>query len=200
MEVSVHPPNMMDNKGELLPSSFIPFCAYQSNVLGSLLPDLPFTSCSLAYHTVLDGQLCYYFNVSSMATKVTQEGRTNGLMILLDFAPPTISEVKTESETKWGRESAIIGMSENNKNSVRLFVQTLSRFSSFAISCLQKMIGTKSFLGLPDDIKKCQDEALEECHLKQFFKDVTEDCGCVPWGLDKLRKLDSEVSHHVIQD
>ena len=193
---------MTDKDGRLLPTSFIPFCSYQSNILGVLQPEMPFTSCSLAQPTVLDGQLCYYFNVSSFAKKVTKMGKSNGLLMLIDHGPPTKNKEEKYVELEWSRESAKVGQSKNYKNSVRVFVQTHSRFStfksgSFAISSPKRMVGTQGFMEFPDDIKKCQVEALEECHVNNFFRNVKEECSCVPWGLERLGTVDSGVSPQV---
>ena len=201
--MSLHPPNMTDSKGRLLPTSFIPFCAYQSNVLGLFSPNFPFTSCILTQNTVLDGQLCYSFNVSAFSTQVLKKGRHNGLMMLLDFGPTKNKKIQTNLDSEWRKESKRINRSKKDQDSVRVFVQTLSRFSSyetgsFAMSSLQKMIGTESFLDFPDGIKKCQVEDLEECLTSAFFRSIKERCGCIPWGLDKLRAEDSGVSHSVV--
>ena len=201
--MSLHPPNMTDSKGRLLPTSFIPFCAYQSNVLGLFSHNLPFKSCILTQTTVLDGQLCYSFNISSFATHALKKGRHNGLLMLLDFGPTKNIKVQKKIDPEWKRETERIIRSNKDKNSVRVFIQTLSRFSSFetgsfAMSSLQKMIGTNSFLDFPDDMKKCQVEDLEECYTNNFFRAVKERCNCIPWGLDKLRAEDSGVSHSVV--
>ena len=201
-EVSLHPPNMTDTKGRLLPTSFIPFCAYQANVLGVLSPELPFTSCSLAQATVLDGQICYNLKVTTQESK---KDRKNGLLLLLDFGPKNDKATEREDEadeTDMDNSTISYESSFEDKTSVRIFLQTLSRFSSFkmgsyAMSAFQRMIGTKSFLDFPDDLKKCQVEALEDCHTKKYFERVQEECGCVPWGLDKLAAVDSGVSQQV---
>ena len=61
-ELSLNPPHMLGIGGTLLPSSFLPFCAYQSQVLGEKGTGLPLTPCSLATPTLLAGQLCYSLN------------------------------------------------------------------------------------------------------------------------------------------
>ena len=41
--------------------------------------------------------------------------------------------------------------------------------------------------------QNCQTEDMEECHYFSFFKKIEEKCGCVSWGLEKLREVGSEV-------
>ena len=61
-ELSLNPPHMLGAERTLLPSSFLPFCAYQSEVLGEVGTGLPVTPCTLATPTLLAGQICYSFN------------------------------------------------------------------------------------------------------------------------------------------
>ena len=189
--MSLHPPHMTDSKGNILPAGFIPFCAYQSNILGDLAPRLPFISCSQAQPTVIEGQLCYSINTSSVATDVTKSGGDNGLLLLLDFGPSKTSEVEEGKEEEDEHDKDLpmdIRMSDNDKTSAKVYVQTLSGFSSFgkgdyAVSALKRMKGTQSFLEFPNDVKECQVESRDKCRILEFFETVQDQCGCVPWSL-----------------
>ena len=198
-EVSLNPPSMVDSVGRPLSASFIPFCAYQSNILGAFTPDLPFKSCSLSQPTVLDGQLCFTLDVNKIANEKASNGRKNGLVMLLDYGPTKLIGAQNSLDSDMDSTNIDIEMSNEDKTSARVFVQTLSRFSgygegSYAMSALKKMGGTKNFLEFPDEMKKCQVEVLEECNYYKYFERVQEECGCVPWGLDKLAAVDSGVS------
>ena len=190
MEMSLHPPHMINSEESPLPAAFIPFCAYQSNVLGVLEADLPFTSCSLALPTVLDGQLCYSINISNIAKEKTKSGGDNGLLILLDSGPSKTEEEKKGKEEKavHDKENPVDIIPNDEKTSAKVYVQTLSGFSSFgegdyAVSALKKMKGTQSFLDFPNDVKKCQIESRDNCRILEFFESVQDQCGCVPWEL-----------------
>ena len=198
-EVSLNPPSMIDSAGRPLPASFIPFCAYQSNILGTFTPNLPFKSCSLSQTTVLDGQLCFTLDVSKISKDKVSNGRRNGLVMLLDFRTTEIIETQNSLDSDMEKTNIDIEQSNEDKTSARVFIQTLSRFSgygegSYAMSALKKMGGTKNFLEFPDDMKKCQVGALEGCHYDNYFERVQEECGCVPWGFDKLALNNSGVS------
>ena len=55
---------------------------------------------------------------------------------------------------------------------------------SFALSAVKQILPTEDFLGLNDDIKKCQDqETYEECTTRAFTRDITEKCLCTPFAL-----------------
>ena len=201
-EISLHPPHMTDSKGRLLPAALIPFCAYQTNVLGLLSPDLPFISCSLALPTVLDGQLCYSINASNIAKGETKSGRDNGLLMLLDVGPTKPQENKNREDEKKKvykkGKSVDIDISNRDKTSARVYLQTLSGFSSFgegdyAMSALTKMTGRKSFLEFPDSLKKCQIESMDKCRISEYFETVQDQCGCVPWSLIDFKAVSSEV-------
>ena len=85
-EVSLHPPHLLDSSGSLTPAALIPFCAYQTNMtlLGEKKEGLKFTVCSKFKATVLDGQLCYSLNLSSIQTLKSKPGEKASLMIFID--------------------------------------------------------------------------------------------------------------------
>ena len=189
-EMSLHPPHMTDSKGNLLPGAFIPFCAYQTQVLGVLETDLPFISCSMARPTILDGQLCYSINISNIAKEVTKSGGDNGLLILLDSGPSKTEEEKggNDEEDVHDKDNPVDITPNDEKTSAKVYVQTLSGFSSFgegdyAVSALKKMKGTQGFFDFPNEVKKCQIEDQDNCRIEEYFRTVQDRCGCVPWGL-----------------
>ena len=119
--------------------------------------------------------------------------------MLLDFRTTEIIETQNSLDSDMEKTNIDIEQSNEDKTSARVFIQTLSRFSgygegSYAMSALKKMGGTKNFLEFPDDMKKCQVGDLEGCHYDNYFERVHEQCGCVPWGFDKLALNNSGVS------
>ena len=181
-EMSLHPPHMTDSLGRLLPAAFIPFCAYQANFLGVLSPDLPFISCSQALPTVLDGQLCYSINSTNSFTSVSKNGRDNGLLMLLDVGPTKVQESGEESKEVWEEGMSVnTEMSDEEKTSARVYVKTLSEFSSFGegdfvMSALKRMTAREKFLEFPNNLKKCQIEARDKCRILEYFERVQDQC------------------------
>ena len=77
-----HPPHL---RNDVL-SSFIPFCAFKSDLTMSKpspvwLPGISFPLCSSFLPTILEGQLCYKIQVNATA----DQGKANELMMLLDY-------------------------------------------------------------------------------------------------------------------
>ena len=195
---------MVDARGRILPSSFIPFCAYQTTVQGLTSRerrDLPFTACSQAQPTVLHGQLCYSFNVTNIAgNKATKMGKSNGLLLLIDIGTDAHATDKNETKTELTRETKSFEKetSSEHKTAAKIFVSTLSEFSYYgssnssfySMSALKNMVASKSFMEFPDAVKKCQVEELEKCRIYNYFKNVQEQCQCVPWQLATFKHSD----------
>ena len=97
--VSNHPPHLIEKRGNLSPSAFIPFCSYSSDMdtTGQLIDGLQFPVCTKFHPTVLDGELCYTLDISSLDTKA---GKEQGLLLLLDFNQERNIQVETNPNTK----------------------------------------------------------------------------------------------------
>lgn len=203
--MSIHPPHMADSTGKVLPSSFLPVCAYQSRVLGEDREGLSITPCSLATPTILDGQLCYSLNIMNIANTTSAKGEQNSLVMLLDFGETwSTKNHKPTSGPKWTKdiESFDTSMSNKEKISAREYVQTLSQIShfgsgSFEMTALKKVVGTSEFMELPDGIKKCSKGNLEKCRTTSYLAKLQEHCQCIPWNLRYTSHLASEVESSV---
>ena len=128
-------------------------------------------------------------------------GKQNSLLLLLDIGTsnsPVIEKKTTKAELTEEAKSVDMEMSNEDKTSARIYVQTLSENShfgagSYSLSALKHMVGSSSFMEFPDAIKKCQTETLEECHYMNYFEKLKEQCQCVPWNLHLLNPIDAEV-------
>ena len=188
-EVSLHPPHLVDSNGSLTPAALIPFCAYQTNMtlLGQTRQGLPFTACSQFKPTVLEGQLCYSLDLSSVPKDGSKHGVESGLMMIID----------SSSNFDLDIESSGNSLSIKTKpfgDDSRIYLNTLASFTdhrpgSYAISAVKKMEGTDTFLDLPIENRNCQLQTLENCQVQQYVKEVKKECGCVPWALSKVLTL-----------
>ena len=98
-----HPPHLHEETQT--GSSFIPFCAYKTNMTISepelWLPNISFPICTSFKPTILEGQLCYKIQVNATA----DQGRENELVMLLDYneerslTPPNKKETASNSTT-----------------------------------------------------------------------------------------------------
>ena len=101
-EFSSHPVHLVTkNSKTTLPSAFIPFCAYKTDLLllGEYIEGLEFPICNKFTPTVLDGQLCYTFDISSVLPDMeTLDGKDGELLLLLDYN--TERSVSSQRSTK----------------------------------------------------------------------------------------------------
>ena len=190
-EVSNHPPHLIDSSGSLTPSGLIPFCAYQTSMtlLGQTRQDLPFTVCSGFKPFILQGQLCYSLDLSTIKIDTAKTGMKHGLVLILDEGRSK-NHQKTEKFTKKAITSLNFETSSHSESSARIYLNTLASFTgyragSYALSVLKKMTGTDNFLGLPFKDKKCRIETFEECQIPRYIEEVNRQCGCIPWALNK---------------
>ena len=190
--MSLHLPHLIDSSGSLTPAALIPFCAYQTNmtVLGQERLDLPFQPCNKFKPTVLEGQLCYSLDMSTIEKEKSKVGVGAGLMIFLDQGNNNGNTQNPDFSKHFTDEFRTLDLdaSEDNDNSVRIYLNTLSSFTdsrsgSYALSSLKKMTGTDGFLQQTDAQKKCRNELFEDCQTELYIDTVQKKCGCVPWAL-----------------
>ena len=108
---------------------------------------------------------------------MTEAGKSKGLLLLVDPSPYRIQD--DERSVKDGG---------NRQQTFKVYIHTLAPFTAygpgaFAMSTLKRMTGTTSFMGLPENQKKCAIHNREECQTDKFFSEVKADCSCVPWSL-----------------
>ena len=167
-------------------------------LLGQTRQDLPFPVCSQFQPTVLEGQLCFYLDLSLTNTK-TKEGLKNGLVLIPD---PSSQEYSQPKQTQLQADEFIRSLNfEPQKdvlNSAKIYLNTLASFAdfrtgSYAVSAVKRMQATHSFMQLPDAEKNCQIETFEDCQTNGYIKAVEAKCGCVPWALSSALPLEDPV-------
>jgi hypothetical protein len=182
--VSVHPPHLLDTQGNYTPAAFIPFCSYSGDMdsLGQSVDGLDIPVCNKFQPSMMDGQLCYTLNISSVISPEeikTKFGETTGIILAVD-------QYKDTSADK--EENGIQGLFDpkrtTDQKSLSIHINTQSRYTSsspgkYILTVLKKMTGTDSFLALSDEAKGCQIEPEDECRSRK----LEERCGCVPWAL-----------------
>ena len=147
-------------------------------MLGQDRPELDnLTICDKFKPTILEGQLCYSFDMAKLGEKPTKSGKANGLFLLLDPNPYQLNAM--EKNAKGSRKG---------EQSFKVFIHTLAQFSilgpgSYGMSTLKKMTGTGSFEQLPDHQKKCLVHNREECQAEKYLEQVQKECNCTPWAL-----------------
>ena len=135
------------------------------------MPELgDFPTCDQFEITILDGQPCYSLDVSKKVKDPTKLGKNHGLLLLLDPFPYQPMEGKMDGQ------------------SFKVYIHTVSQFTAhgpgtYSMTVLKKTTGTKKFLQLPDDRKKCSDHKREECQTQAYLDQIQRECKCVPWAL-----------------
>ena len=199
IEASLHPPHLIDSQETLTPAALIPFCAYQMNLLGQKKKYLPpFTVCSQFKPTVLEGQLCYSLDVSSLNPPISKVGYNYGLLLVLDQA--TYAGKENSRQLRNLNDIVCLEMKPQNasKYSTRIYLNNLVSFTdyrkgSYMMNALKKMTGTKEFLNLADSKKDCSMETFEDCQTRYYFEKVLSTCGCVPWALSNKTEIQAKL-------
>ena len=132
-------------------------------LLGHKRHDLPFTVCDQFKPTVLEGQLCYSLDLGSIKTEKSKSGERAGLLILIDQGVADQgkeSSIDLEEMTEEITEIDIKGPTQH-QNYARIYLNTLTSYTdnragTYALSSLKKITGSKNFLELSDDQKKCR--------------------------------------------
>ena len=180
-----------NEKGQLPLSALVPFCSYQGDrsLLGQKRQELDnLTVCDAFEPTILEGQLCYSIDIAKLEKRqMTEAGKAKGLFLLVDPSPYQIKsdEMSVKDE-------------RNRKQTFKVYIHTLAPFTAygpgaFAMSTLKRMTGTTSFLGLPENQKKCTIHNREDCQTDKFFSQVKANCSCVPWSLTMNDNITAQV-------
>ena len=157
--------------------------------------ELPFPACSQFKPTVLEGQLCYSLDISSIVTNNTKAGQKNGLVLIIDPGRHKDTEIK-QSDHSLADQFQSFNFEQNHKVSglASIYLNMLASFTdyragSYALSAPKRMTGSDSFLALPAEENKCQMESFEDCQAKKYVEEVQARCGCVPWALSSALSL-----------
>ena len=186
-EVSFHPGQLTDSSGSLTPAALIPFCAYQTKItlLGQKKKETNLTSCSQFQQTLLNDQICYSFNLSSIDTMKSEVGKRAGLVDLIGSGQPSKKKplLQTTDSDTLDLESSIVDHASDTIHLNTLSLFTDYRAGSYALTDLKKMTGTHSFLNQTDKANKCMTQTAEDCQAVRYIEAVNEKCGCFPWTL-----------------
>ena len=128
---------------------------------------------------LLEGQLCYSFDIARHAKIPAKVGKLNGLLLLVDPNPYRIKSSGRSYEAQL-----------NDEQSFKVYIHTLAQHTAYGpgaygMNALKSITGKDSFLQLSDDQKKCRVHNREECQTAKFLEQVNTNCSCVPWSLEK---------------
>ena len=172
-ELSMHPPHLLDSKGNHIPGALIPFCAYKGNLTtaGRFISGLKYPACDGFDVTVFEGEICYAMNIASILTKGqmnTQPGQGNGLILAIDLGM-TIGPLDMDQKVNISEDVTFLGTTlKASKNSFKMHIGLIgtgvySRPGRYKMSALKKMKATESFLGLSRLERQCQVKIFAFC-------------------------------------
>ena len=113
-ELSSHPVHLVNKQGELMPSAFIPYCGFLTDMAELGKQRLNFSSplCNAFTPVLLKGQLCYELDTDRIQGQV-KHGLYGGLFLMLDTsldrsftverqsAHTYLSEIETTATSKY---------------------------------------------------------------------------------------------------
>ena len=182
MAAIAHPPHLQEES--MTGSSFIPFCAYKTNMTISgpqvLLSNISFPICTAFKPTVLEGQLCYKIQVNVTGG----QGKKNGLSLLLDYQDELSLQAASTKDEENGNHhqdmdfDTVAGL---DAEAAKVHIDTLSPFVGFGggiyqMTVVKRMTATDDFLKMPLKERNCKVELFENCRTRKLL----ERCTCVP--------------------
>ena len=121
----------MDRKGNISPSSFIPFCSFgdDKKILGREKSGFPVPVCDSFEAKIRNDQLCYEVDLQKYKDEYKiHEQLKSGLVLLLDY------NLERQSEMYDPKKINDFG-SKNHENDVHIYLDTISKFSHKLINC-----------------------------------------------------------------
>ena len=118
---SNHPVHILDNEGNISPSSFIPFCAFGNDVksMGKEINGFDNPVCDSFEAKIRNEQLCYEIDLEKYKDeKNIKEQLKSGLVLILDYNLERQSETYNPNKVhKFGSEG----------NDVYIYLDTISK-------------------------------------------------------------------------
>ena len=141
--VSNHPVHMVDEEGNVNPSSFIPFCSFGDNQffnnLSDYNPELGMPVCDKFSPTLLDGRLCYRVTMDSFGQDITtQSGRGSGFNFIMDYNAERMEQDIEQQQHIENREAMIYIETIGNKTDYKLGLSS-AKLSRAKFGCIEVM-------------------------------------------------------------
>ena len=191
-ELSSHHVHLKTKLGALVPSAFIPFCAYKTDLLllGEHIKGLKFPVCNKFTPTVLDGQLCYNLDINSaLPNEDTLDGKQGELTLILDYNLERSVGSQRSTKNDHQISKRFLEMEDiyiREAQEARIFVHTLKPFSglgagSYTMRSLKHISPTDDFLKLPSEKRRCAKYDKQDCLAKTLQRHKLQTCNCTPW-------------------
>ena len=128
--VSNHPVHIVDEDGNLSPSSFIPFCEFGGNMsaMGVKVDQIDVPVCNSFKAKVLNDQLCYEVDPNLYIDRNDPKKDLKlGLVLALDFNEDRQTAEGGEVELEENIEDGMIDQKTNGKQHATIYINSLGK-------------------------------------------------------------------------
>ena len=220
-----HPVHIVTRDNRTSPSSFIPFCEFggDMSVVGVNLDQFDVPVCNSFKAKINNDQLCYEVDLNRFSNKSNiAEELELGFNFFMDYNEDrqVIRQSTVGKEEKSGISANLLESDKNQHAFIYLdtigkeqpkiksddcerfllFIEPVSLIGEgeYNLNVLKEIKATDSFLGLDQDVRKCQnDEPLFNCTTRKFIKDILTECSCLPSNLrisNKVRQIKTRIT------
>ena len=225
-KVSNHPVHIIDDKGKLSPSALIPFCEFGGNMssMGVNIGIFDIPVCNSFQAKILNDQLCYEVDLGKFRNPYNIENELKlGLALFMDYNEDRqvsfaeingVADVKSFGSRFDGSNddaNAHIYLNTVGKRYCHSFKKGLSLAAIFPepvkligggkynLNDIKEIIVTDSYLGLPQDVKKCQNvEEVLDCTTRHHQNMLLKKCGCIPFRIRISKKVFEKVFYYQV--
>ena len=123
--VSNHPVHILNNDGEFSPSSFIPFCSFGEDFIGSKVNEFDIPVCNIFKPKIYHAQFCYETDLQkfkSINNEILEAQLEMGLTLVLDY-----NEERQNTYNFISKEAKSLSKN-HHANSVAIYLNTISKF------------------------------------------------------------------------
>ena len=138
-DIVSHPVHILNDKGDLSPSAFIPFCEFGGNMslLGVRNSNFEFPVCSAFKKKIVYGNslLCYQININNFKESFTQLELKRGLTFLLDYNEDRQLSENTGTPHQMTKYNNMVNkfVDFEDQFKARIHIDTISKDQSFRL-------------------------------------------------------------------
>ena len=206
MNIINDPPHILNENGQMMPSSLIPFCSFGSVLRGKPAPYMSLPVCDLFDTAFYNGKLCYQIDTAKKIPK----GKTiqgNGLTLVIDTnIEKSMAKQIEEHEKKSLGGFDLRKVPVQTKRLVGVNIGILAPYQAngpgnYILSSIKQMSATEDFLSMSFEKRQCVKEKFESCQ-QRLLKGAIRHCGCSPQNLIPLLRDHIKVisfNHHILR-
>ena len=198
----------------VFPSAFIPFCDFGENMsaMGVKLIQFSVKVCNSFQEIMHNDQLCYEVDLNKFSNKYNIERQLkSGFTFIMDYNEDR--QITYEEGFKTSEYDSLvheIGKSDEDQHAF-IYLDTIGKKTltilkvehqiflepvkligegEYNMNTMKEIKVTDSYLGLDQDLKKCQnEEPYFNCTTRHYHDAVLKQCGCLPLHIARSNKV-----------